>query len=162
MIDLTKLRDILYISEEYNFTEDYYKNTNIKGLPKVHFDGKLYYDYDNNIRINGVCNGIMILSDVITLDDIEYPFEFEIDYILDENNEEIKEYFKKMQNTLDIMGILWQNIVLEVPMRITKSDINDIKTSGDGWELIDENEEKEEIDPRLAKLTELLDDSRKE
>jgi uncharacterized metal-binding protein YceD (DUF177 family) len=51
---------------------------------------------------------------------------------------------------------------LEVPMRITNADISDIKTSGDGWELIDENKKEKEIDPRLAKLTELLDDSRKE
>ena len=45
-------------------------------------------------------------------------------------------------------------------MRITNASINDIKTQGDGWELIDEN--KKQIDPRLAKLTELLDDSGKE
>ena len=162
MIDLSKLRDILNIDEEYNFTEEYYKNTSIKGLPKVHFVGKVYYDYDNNIKLEGTCDGIMILSDVITLDDIEYPFSFDIDYILDENSEEIGSFYKKMQNTLDIMPILWQNIVLEVPMRITNADVSAIKTSGDGWELIDENNKEKEIDPRLAKLTELLDDSRKE
>ena len=35
------------------------------------------------------------------------PFECEIDYILDENNEEINEYYKKSENTLDIFPIIF-------------------------------------------------------
>jgi len=160
IIDLNKVRDSLIINEEYNFSEEYYKKTDIQKLEKVNFSGKIYYDYNDNLKLEGTCNGIMVLKDSITLDDIEYPFEFEIDYEIDKNNEEIVEYYEKSENTLDIMGILWQNIVLEVPMRITNSKLEDIKTSGEGWNLIDEN--KKEIDPRLAKLTELLDDSGKE
>lgn len=160
LIDLNNVRDELIIDEVYNFTEDYYGNTSIKKLYNVKFNGKICYDYDNNLKIEGVCDGIMVLPDSLTLDSINYPFSFEIDYVIDESNEEIKEYFEKIKNTLDIMRILWQNIVLEVPMRITNSKIEDIKTSGDGWKLVNENEN--EIDPRLAKLTELLDDSGKE
>ena len=160
LIDLNKVRDILKINDEYQIPLEYYKNTDIRNLKEVKFDGKMYYDYDNNLKLEGECNGVMILPDSITLDDIEYPFSFEIDYEINENNEEIREYYEKNKNTLDILGILWQNIVLEVPMRITNAKIEDIKTSGDGWELVNEN--KKEIDPRLAKLTELLDDSGKE
>ena len=160
MIDLSTIRDSLNISEKYDFSKEYYEHTDIRELKDVTFDGKIYYDYEDNFKLEGVCKGTMILPDAITLEDIKYPFECEIDYILDENNEEISEYYKKSENTLDILGILWQNIVLEVPMRITNSKIEDIKTSGDGWELVDEK--KKEIDPRLAKLTELLDDSGKE
>jgi uncharacterized protein len=160
LIDLNKIRDILVINQEYNFSEDYFKNTDIKKLPKVSFNGKIYYDFENNLKLEGLCEGVMILPDSITLDDIEYPFSFEIDYLIDKNNEEIAEYYENIKNTLDIMGILWQNIVLEVPMRITKSNIEDIKSSGDGWDII--NDKKKDIDPRLAKLTELLDDSGKE
>ena len=160
LIDLNKVRDTLQINEKYEFSKEYYDKTDIRQLKNVEFNGKLYYDYENNLKLEGICNGIMVLPDSITLDNIEYPFNFEIDYEIDENNEEIKEYFEKSKNTLDILGVLWQNIVLEVPMRITNSKIEDIKTHGDGWELVLEN--KKEIDPRLAKLTELLDDSGKE
>ena len=159
-IDLNKIKDILVINEEYNFDESYFQNTNIKKLPKVAFNGKISFDYENDLKLEGTCEGIMILSDSITLDDIQYPFSFEIEYVLDKNNEEMKEYFVNDQNTLDIMEILWQNIVLEVPMRITNHDLDNLKTSGEGWEL--KSEEKKEIDPRLAKLTELLDDTGKE
>ena len=160
LIDLSKIRDVLNISEKFNFEKEYFKHIDIKELEDVSFNGKIYYDYEDNFKLEGICKGTMILSDAITLEDIKYPFECEIDYILDENNEEIKEYYKKSENTLDILGILWQNIVLEVPMRITNSKIEDIKQSGDGWELV--NEKKKEIDPRLAKLSMLLDDSGKE
>ena len=160
LIDLNKVRDILTIDEEYTFPEEYFENTDIRSLKNVKFSGKIYYDYENNPKLEGTFEGIMILPDAITLDNVEYPFSFEIDYEIVENNEEIKEYLEKSKNTLDILGVLWQNIVLEVPMRITNASINDIKTQGDGWELIDEN--KKQIDPRLAKLTELLDDSGKE
>lgn len=160
MIDLNKMNNQLLINEKYEFDENYYKNTDIRKLDNVKFEGKLYYDYEDNLKLEGICNGIMILPDSLTLEDLEYPFSFEIDYVIDENNEEIKEYFEKMKNTLDIMGILWQNIVLEVPMRITNSTIDEIKSVGDGWDI--KNEKKKEIDPRLAKLTELLDDTGKE
>ena len=111
MIDLNKMNNQLLINEKYEFDENYYKNTDIRKLDNVKFEGKLYYDYEDNLKLEGICNGIMILPDSLTLEDLEYPFSFEIDYVIDENNEEIKEYFEKMKNTLDIMGILWQNIV---------------------------------------------------
>ena len=65
-----------------------------------------------------------------------------------------KEYFNNLQNRLDISEILWQNIVLEVPIRIRQDD-TDITLEGEGWQLNKKSEE--EIDPRLAKLQELLD-----
>ena len=66
---------------------------------------------------------------------------------------EIAEYFEKDKNTLDIMGILWENIVLEVPISISTSE--NTFQEGNGWELVEEK--KESIDPRLAPLRKLLD-----
>jgi len=65
----------------------------------------------------------------------------------------LQDYYKKEQNILDIMTILWENIVLEVPIRLTKTE--NMQLSGDGWSMGD-NKIKDDIDPRLAKLTELL------
>ena len=55
------------------------------------------------------------------------------------------------------MPILWQNIVLEVPISITKE--KDAHLSGEGWELKNE-EDKETIDPRLAELSKLLEEGK--
>ena len=46
------------------------------------------------------------------------------------------------------MEFLWQNIILEVPIRYTKSDADNL--SGDNWQVINGDEEK--IDPRMQKL----------
>ena len=74
----------------------------------------------------------MILEDSISLDNVEYPFSIDID-------ENIEENLEKAENSIDILPILWQNIVLEVPLRFTK--VNDLsKYNGDGWKLISEEE----------------------
>ena len=54
---------------------------------------------------------------------------------------------------LDISEILWENIVLEIPISITNVDSKNLRMQGEGWEL--KNNKSNEIDPRLAKLTEL-------
>ena len=52
------------------------------------------------------------------------------------------------------MKILWENIVLEVPISYTKT--KNVSLSGDGWQFTDE-EKNEECDPRLAKLKQIFD-----
>ena len=51
---------------------------------------------------------------------------------------------------LDIMELLWQNIVLEVPIRYTKSDADNLK--GDNWKVLSDSSRDQEIDPRMQKL----------
>ena len=51
-----------------------------------------------------------------------------------------------MKNTLDITEILWQNIMLEVPLRFTTVD-DYSKYQGDGWKLTSEEELKVENNP---------------
>ena len=67
-------------------------------------------------------------------------------------------FYEKSKNSLDISEILWENIVLEIPISITNHKSEDLLLKGNGWELVNEN--KEEIDPRLAKLKELLDEGK--
>ena len=107
------------------------------------------------LEINLELVGTMILSDSVTLDLIEYPFNIKINEEYSLNDPYFKEYYEKEQNILDIMAILWENIVLEVPMHLTNTE--DAKLSGEGWSL-GKQEETQEIDPRLAKLMEVLDE----
>ena len=50
----------------------------------------------------------------------------------------LNDFYDKCQNTLDILPLLWENIVSEVPMRVVKEGISVTNISGDGWELISE------------------------
>ena len=156
-IDLNKLNvsDVI-INESLTVDSDLYKNTSVKQLKPVNVSGKIFYNISDEIELDLDVNGIMILEDSITLDPIEYPYSFHINEIISSENEEIKEYYQNSKNTLDIMPILWQNIVLEVPISITKE--KDAHLSGEGWEL--NNNKEDNIDPRLAELSKLLEEGK--
>ena len=63
----------------------------------------------------------------------------EKDNIITEESELLGKFLTNSQNTLDILAVLWENIVLEVPLRFTK--VRDLsKFHGDGWKLVSEDE----------------------
>ena len=66
---------------------------------------------------------------------------------------------KILNNSIDLLPIIWQNILVEVPIRVVSPDIEEENIYGDGWKFITtEEEEDKEIDPRLSKLKDLLDE----
>ena len=124
------------ISGVYNLDKNYYENCDITNLENINVNGKIIRreDEDGEFLDYMICkiNGVMIIPDSITLENIEYPYEIEYDDYLEDN-------CKKNENILDIFQLLWENIVLEVPLQFTKvSDLS--KFHGDGWRLISEDE----------------------
>lgn len=157
-IDLAKVDEKgIVIDDTISFGEEYIKNTPIQKLDNVKVTGKAYYSVTNEIVFDCNVKGTMVLLDSMDLEPIDYPFDIEISEVLSENDDE------KDQNklkTLDIIDILWQNIVLEVPISIRKNPDKKYEMSGEGWELVDE--ERKKLDPRLAPLLELLEKEGKE
>ncbi len=157
-IDLAKVDEKgIVIDDTISFSEEYIKNTPIQKLDNVKVTGKAYYSVTNEIVFDCKVTGTMVLLDSMDLEPIDYPFDIEISEVLSENDDE------KDQNklkTLDIIDILWQNIVLEVPISIRKNPDKKYEMSGEGWELVDE--ERKKLDPRLAPLLELLEKEGKE
>ena len=68
--------------------------------------------------------------------------------LLDENDE-------KFTNILDIFPIIWENILMEIPMRVVSPSAEDLEIKGDGWRLVTEGEESSSP---LAELEDLLKD----
>ena len=121
-----------FIHEEVILPEDYYKNSDVKHIQDLKVDGKLYYDSDEEIHGIFHIEGMMTLLDSISLEEVEYPFSIEYDDILEES-------LKKDENKLDLFEFLWENIVLEIPLKFTK--VEDLsKFHGDGWKLVSEEE----------------------
>ena len=142
-INLSELsyKDKIEINEIISYPLEYLENSPIKKLENVIVNGYFYQnDLDEYICKLSV-EGNMTLLDSVTLDEVLFPFSFEID----ENIEQVMEI---NHNLLDLMEFLWQNIILEVPIRYTKSDADNL--SGDNWQVINGDEEK--IDPRMQKL----------
>lgn len=142
-LDLTRLNNYLENSLDINQTieipKDLYKNSSIIELKDVNIDGQVFRSSTNIITLKANLTGIMVLEDSISLDLINYEFSCEID-------EELEESLEKIENTLDITEILWQNIMLEVPLKFTNvKNFNEYQ--GDGWKLVDEDSIKSTNNP---------------
>lgn len=156
IIELNKISSTgLVVEGEVTLEKELYKNAPILDIQGLYVRGNINYDYENNLTLNLEAKGNFILEDAITLDPIEYSFSSLIEEKVENLEETCGIFYEKSKNTLDISEILWENIVLEIPISATKASKEDIKTVGSGWELTEEK--KNEIDPRLAKLAELLD-----
>ena len=82
------------------------------------------------------------------------------DYVFkkpEELMENIEENSTNFQNSIDILPIIWENILMEIPMRVIsdEADISNIKVEGEGWKFVTEEEEK--TSP-LSELLEYLDE----
>ena len=138
-IDLNKVTEKgITINEVVSFGEEYLKNTSVKECNNVKVEGSIYLSSTMEIVLNVNCKGSFILEDARTLEDINYPFDIDIEEVVADISNELTKNVKNPQNILDILSILWQNIVLEVPIRLTNGDFKDMPLKGDGWSLSEE------------------------
>ena len=137
----------IIISEEV--LKDELLDKRILDLKNAKVEGKIYLDSREEVILECKFKGTMYINDSITLVSIPYNFEIDIEENLNDLRENYQECYKIRQNTLDLKDILWQNIVLEVPISYSKE--NDAKLKGNGWELI-----SEEKDFNTQKLEDLL------
>ena len=135
-IDLTLInynkKDIINIDEDLYFSKDDLNRTEIIDLQDVHVSGKIYKDSVDNLVLELALKGIMIVPCSRTLKPTKYEFETDIE----ENISENEENSKKIQKSIDILPIIWENILMEIPISIVNPDSKDENIKGDGWELI--------------------------
>ena len=159
IIDITKLKNqnvfSIEIDEKLEISEELLEKTNIIELNNVTVKGSISEIGDNDYELNVNVEGDMILPDSITLERTNYHFNTEIAGNIDELLEEIGETSKKTEFTIDIFPIIWENILMEIPIRIVNEKNENIKIEGDGWKLIDKYEETS-TNPELEKLKDLL------
>ena len=81
----------------------------------------------------------MVLPCAVTLKPVNHDFNIKISDNLNELLSEIDKNIKKVENLLDIFPIVWENILMEVPMRVVSSDVSDVPLEGNGWKFIKED-----------------------
>ena len=151
---LSNIDDEVVIDEVYSFNDEELKGTGINRLSDVKITGNITKDSMNELYIDLNISGTMVLPCSVTLVDVDYPFDINVSGNVDEMLEELDKNSKKVQNSLDILPIIWENILMEIPSKVVSPEADNIELSGDGWKLVRE-EEKEE-NPELAKLKDLL------
>ena len=156
--DLNKITEQgILIDTIISFDEEYLRVSEIKKLDNVHVSGRIYYSLTKEVIFAGNVNGNMTLVDGYSGDLIDYPFNINLDEILANFSNEDEKVGKKPKNSLDLKEVLWENIVLEVPIVVSKD--NEVKTKkGEFWEVRDENSKKD--DPRLECFRTLLDEGK--
>ena len=160
IIDLTKLVignvDYVGIDDDVIIDNSYFADTSINDLIGVRFYGDVRRIGDE-YQLKGNISGIMVLSDDITLEDVDYSF----DVTIEEDFTDDDENFKIVQNKLDITDFLWQNILVEVPSKVKDEKNKDLTLEGDGWRLITEEELNRGNDSPFSELNDIFN-SRKE
>ena len=150
------------IDEQLIFPDELFgKYSQINGLKDITVKGTGDLDIDSRrLYVNLTIEGIMLLPCALTLEEVEYPFTttstevFAFDKV--NSDEDIHEAKK---NIVDLTPVVFENIMLEVPMRVVKENA-EIKTAGRGWKILDNTDDKGDhyIDPRLAKLKDYFKD----
>ena len=148
LFDLITNGKTINIDNDVTIPNELIKESTIRRLNNIHFKGCIKKLIDDTYQLEGTISGIMILPDDITLEDYEYNFTSEIE-------EKIEETSINSQKTLDIIGILWQNILVEIPLKAVNEKNKDLTLEGDGWRLIKEDEVKSSNNP-LSSLEELF------
>ena len=151
---ISNIDDEVVIDTTYSFNEEELKGSGLLKLDDVSINGNITKDSLNNLVINVDIKGTMVLPCSITLKPVDYPFNINVNGNIEDMLEEMGKFDKKIQNTLDILPIIWENILMEIPSKVVSPDADDIELSGDGWKLIKDDEKEENLG--LAKLKDLL------
>ncbi len=133
-IDLFKLNNFnrLDIDSDVTFDEELYSKTDVRNIMNAHVSGELSISYEDELECDLLVTGTFILPCAITLDDVSYDFEVKIE----ENLGKFEDFYNKNKNSLDILPVLWENVVSEVPIRVVKEGASLDNLNGDGWELV--------------------------
>lgn len=147
LFDLVTNGKPINIDDNIDISSELLSTTTIRRLNNVHFKGSINKLIDDTYELTGIISGSMILPDDITLEDYTYNFTSTIE-------EKIEESLINFHKTLDITEILWQNIVVEIPLKAVNEKNKNLTLEGDGWRLISEDEVTSSNNP-LSSLEEL-------
>lgn len=143
------IRPIKY-EDKIEIPHEYYKNTGVLEIKNVTIEFEIKKNNNQEDILFLKSEGIFILEDARTLNPVEDPFCIEFETILNEESEFCGRFLTNSQNTLDILDILWENIVLEIPISFTVSE--ELKETQNSC-----GEDCKKMDPRMAPLMDLLD-----
>lgn len=140
---------------------DLLHHTQVKSIPEVHVTGTLQFDHRSLVFSDLDLDGVMIVLDSITMEDLEVAFDTKSQetYSFDPIKENDEDIIVVKKDTVDINPEIFQAIIYEAPMSITRLP-RDQYPKGDGWQLLsDQDKEEPKIDSRWEKLNDFkLDD----
>lgn len=111
-----------------------YKNEEIIRLENIYASGYIIDNGTDDYEINLHITGTAILKSAINMGEVREDLDIKYEDFI----RNLVEIYKNSANTLDILPIIWENILLEIPIRAVNANDEFISTSGDGWEITNE------------------------
>lgn len=140
LLDLSRLQnrsiDELEYSNVITIDKSIYEGTDIRDLSPLKISIDIHRVMDTHYKMILNIEGTMILPCAVSLKDVSYTFHIETELKLSDTDENDQEYVRINQNNIDIIPIIWQNILMEIPLRVVSDDLDDIPISGDGWNFV--------------------------
>ena len=144
-VDLIRLKhnleEVILLDEELIFPTELVHESGMLDLKSVKINGSIGKDTMDAFYLECKVSGVMILPCSVTLNPVEHIFSFELDGRLDKILEEMDENAKKIENTIDILPIIWENILMEIPMKVTSDEAKNLHLEGEGWRLVTDERE---------------------
>lgn len=112
------------------------KDDKILSFERVHVKGAILDNGTDEYEIDLEIKGRINLKS--SINETPVPLELDIKYSDFINN--LVEKYKNSSNSLDILPIIWENILLEIPIRAVNETDTFETTHGEGWEILEDDE----------------------
>ncbi|AZV42158.1 MULTISPECIES: YceD family protein [Peribacillus] len=164
---LQKIRDKhLQIDEIVDVTDIKERDPQIRDVSPMKVTGRADIG-STKVTFHLHLSGKFILPCSRTLVDVNYPIDIEttetflfktagIEY--DGDDVTIVE-----GDVVDLLPVIKENLLLEIPMQVFCEDVNSEEAapqSGNDWTVISEEENKQKVDPRFAKLADFFENNK--
>jgi len=153
------LKDLVNIADQKTYPINYElievkDNLFVRRIENVEGDITFYYDVADNLMINYQISGQMICPDAITLEDVLVDFDLSED---EEVTSDIEQDGFYLNSDSELEDIVLSIVLPEAPIKVVKNEKIEYSRGVD-WAFVSEQDyessKKDEIDPRLQKLSE--------
>ena len=123
---------------DLDFNADFskYKSADIVRTEDIRVSGFIIDNGTDEYEISLHIEGTAVVRSARNLSEVEVPLDIKIDEFI----ENLVSIYKNSSNSLDILPIIWENILLEIPIRSLNAGDEFASTRGEGWEVSEEDE----------------------
>ena len=118
---------------------DYSRFSSLRGLRDVHADGEFYVDDEDNLMVALGVSGVATLSDARTLEEFDYPLDFEDEFMLLRDPKEEGEGYVFPENVIELSDVVFCSLHSHLPLCPHKAG-SSLPTSGEGYSVLTEEE----------------------
>lgn len=111
-------------SGEYDFS-DYIENIDdVYDISLAQVSGRAHLLYDDRFEFFLKIKVVLVLQDARTLEPVDFPLDLEVVEVFDLVNNDDEDIRLIEKNTIDLKDIVWENIILEKPIRVVKEELD--------------------------------------